>query len=78
MKLILFIIIYMFYTLAYDTLYLYLFDIFYIQSLYSACMDLLEYNNTNTDRTLNHFFRQIQSYLREFAFLYKCFSSNHS
>ena len=45
MKLMLFLIISMFYTLLwYDTVYLYLFDILYIQLFYSACMDLFEYN----------------------------------
>jgi len=37
MKLILFVIIYMFYKLAW-------YDVFYIQSLCSACMDLFECN----------------------------------
>ena len=44
MKFILFVIIYMFYILAwYYTVYLALFDVFYIQWLYSACKDLFEY-----------------------------------
>jgi len=55
-KVILHVITYMFYTLVwYDKVYLHWLDLFCIQCLYSACMDLSEYN-TQLQIQINNMF----------------------